>query len=351
MDETTAGLPDGAERRRAPEAPAAQVAVRKGLNSSRPVPWVRLGAFYVLTVGAAILLITYVPAVQEAWATLQVSSPGIQSFDKDSLPLAVTSQTMMQRTLSMLLITLGALGISLPVAWVYMVTRRLRYDPSLVHSMIILPMVVAGIVVIVKDSVALAFSLAGIVAAVRFRNTLKDPKDAVYIFLTLGIGLAAGVQALDIALVMSFVFNVVVLVLWKFNLGSMYGEGRRDLLSIGNHSIMIARSASARDALRWRLSSEAADMDTDGILLVHSQDKEAARQSVEFALSKVADDWRIANNFRRRNGIDTFAVMLKLKDKKGDPVALLAELDEHNSQEIPAAEYLPFKKAAEKKDK
>jgi hypothetical protein len=89
-------------------------------------------------------------------------------------------------------------------------------------------------------------------------------------------------------------------------------------------------------------------MDTDGILLVHAQDKEGARQSVEFALSKVADDWRVTENFRQRNGIHTFAVMLKLKDKKGDPVALLAELDEHNSHEIPAAEYLPFKKAAEK---
>jgi hypothetical protein len=60
-----------------------------------------------------------------------------------------------------------------------------------VQLLIILPLVVAGIVVLVKDSLALAFSLAGIVAAVRFRNTLDDSKDAVYVFLATGVGLAA----------------------------------------------------------------------------------------------------------------------------------------------------------------
>jgi polyphosphate kinase len=75
--------------------------------------------------------------------------------------------------------------------------------------------VVAGIVLIIRDSLALAFSLAGVVAAVRFRNTLKDTKDAVYIFLAVGIGLAAGVQALVVALILSILFNLVVFALWK----------------------------------------------------------------------------------------------------------------------------------------
>jgi len=56
------------------------------------------------------------------------------------------------------------------------------------------------VVLIVRDSVALAFSLAGIVAAVRFRNTLRDTKDAVYIFLAIAVGLAAGCSRLPWAL-------------------------------------------------------------------------------------------------------------------------------------------------------
>jgi len=77
----------------------------------------------------------------------------------------------------------------------------------------VLPLVVAGIVVLVQYSLALAFSLAGIVAAVRFRNTLDDSKDAVYVFLATAIGLAAAVNV-PVAAVISILFNVTVLSLW-----------------------------------------------------------------------------------------------------------------------------------------
>jgi len=116
---------------------------------------------------------------------------------------------------------LGALALICPAAWIYMRTKpKARYDPSLVHTVIILPVVIAGVVLIVRDSVALAFSLAGIVAAVRFRNTLRDTKDAVYIFLAIAVGLAAGVQAFGVAWVVAVIFLLVVLVLWRFDVGT-----------------------------------------------------------------------------------------------------------------------------------
>src|SRR5438876_6095510 len=86
---------------------------------------------------------------------------------------------------------LGALILVLPIAFVYVRTRtRQKYDHSLVQTVIILPIVVTAILVVVRDSLALAFSLAGIVAAVRFRNTLKESGDTVYIFCSIGIGFA-----------------------------------------------------------------------------------------------------------------------------------------------------------------
>ena len=102
-------------------------------------------------------------------------------------------------------------------------STQARNDPALVRAVVILPIVVAGITMVVKYSIALAFALTGIVAAVRFRNTLKDPRDAVYIFLAIGIGLASGVQELDVALVTSMMFNLVMLTLWRYNIGSVYG--------------------------------------------------------------------------------------------------------------------------------
>lgn len=113
----------------------------------------------------------------------------------------------------------AAFLLSLPVAWVYVLTRAKRgFQQSVVQSLVILPIVVAGILVLVKHSLALAFSLGAVVAAVRFRSTLDDSKDAVYIFLALGLGLASGVQ-IPVAMVLSALFNLIILILWYTDFG------------------------------------------------------------------------------------------------------------------------------------
>jgi hypothetical protein len=99
------------------------------------------------------------------------------------------------------------------------VRRTTGYSQSIVHTMLILPIVVAGIVLIVRNSLALAFSLAGIMAGVRFRTGLKDARDTVFIFLAIGVGLAAGVQALTVAALMSVIFNFLVLTVWRTDFG------------------------------------------------------------------------------------------------------------------------------------
>lgn len=157
---------------------------------------------------------------------------------------------------------LGALALVIPVAFTYMRTKpRARYDASLVQTVIILPVAVAGIVLIVQNSLALAFSLAGIVAAVRFRNTLRDTKDAVYIFVAIALGLAAGVQSFSAAFVMSLLYVLVVLVLWRFDVGTAAVVERvSGVLTAEGAPRVAADSAIAaaldRHAKRWKLLRE-----------------------------------------------------------------------------------------------
>jgi hypothetical protein len=73
----------------------------------------------------------------------------------------------------------------------------------------------------VRSSLALAFGLGGVVGAVAFRNRLEDPKDAIYIFLSIAVGLAAGVQVMAVALAISAFYNIVVLCAWKVDFGRM----------------------------------------------------------------------------------------------------------------------------------
>jgi hypothetical protein len=115
----------------------------------------------------------------------------------------------------------AALLVSLPVSWVYMAVRGGdEYDQSLVNTIIVLPMVVTGIVIIVQNSLALAFALAGIAGAVRFRNSLKSSGDALFILLSVATGLSAGIGAIELAAVISIAFNYTFAMLWV----TEYGE-------------------------------------------------------------------------------------------------------------------------------
>jgi hypothetical protein len=121
----------------------------------------------------------------------------------------------------------AAILVSLPVSWVYMAVRGGdEYDQSLVNTIIVLPMVVTGIVIIVQNSLALAFSLAGIAGAVRFRNSLKSSGDALFILLAVGIGLSAGIGAIELAAVISIAFNYCFTVLWITEYGEREGMKR-----------------------------------------------------------------------------------------------------------------------------
>lgn len=315
-------------------------------------PGLRLVVYYALLIGVATLLIEFVPFARGAL----VSSAGVPALDQglslltgdSAIPAgeaaALTLETAVERAGTTLLVILAALSLVLPVGWVYMFSKRLRYDPALVRSVIVLPIVVAGITLVVKYSIALAFALAGIVAAVRFRNTLKDPRDAVYIFLTIAIGLAAGVQALDVALVMSVVFNVVILLLWRFNVGSIYSGryGRTGILSVGESALLLAQAPDQQREIRRRLLRKAEKMKTDGILLVHSENPQRARHTVQEALSEMAKDWRLADIAVRDDGLSTLEYLVRLK-KKTVPAELVGSLDDRWSSQVDAAEYIPFR--------
>jgi hypothetical protein len=122
---------------------------------------------------------------------------------------------------------IAAIIVSLPVSWVYMAVRGgEEYDQSLVNTIIVLPMVVTGIVIIVQNSLALAFSLAGIAGAVRFRNSLKSSGDALFILLAVGTGLAAGIGAIELAAVISIAFNYCFAMLWITEYGERAGMKR-----------------------------------------------------------------------------------------------------------------------------
>jgi hypothetical protein len=120
-------------------------------------------------------------------------------------------------------LTIALIGLwllMLPVAWVHKrMYRAQTFDHSLDETTLVLPGVVAAIVLVVQHSLALAFSLAGIVAGVQFRRALQDTFDALFILVAIGAGIAAGVEALEIAAVLSVFFCYATLYVCCFGDG------------------------------------------------------------------------------------------------------------------------------------
>ena len=174
--------------------------------------------YYVAVTVVSLSLWMFLPASLHAWLddavgalTGQLGAVAESFGTKNNPGPPVPPHTVVLMTL---IAGVSALTFSLPVSWVYMFTRQKKgYSQSVVHSLILMPVVVAIVAALVRSSVALAFSLAGVVAAVRFRTTLEDSKDAVYVFAVVALGLACGVE-LEVAVVLSVLWIVVTMLLW-----------------------------------------------------------------------------------------------------------------------------------------
>ena len=204
------------------------------------------------------------------------------------------------RWVDALLQMLGALLLVIPLAFAYVRTRtRVKFDHSLVQTVIVLPIVVTAILVVVRDSLALAFSLAGIVAAVRFRNNLRESGDAVYIFGAIGIGFASGIHALSVAAVLSIVFVMVELALWKFNFSADFERTFARLCLPSGAD--LAGLPEVHEPPRPEPASPAADGKSTR-LRIYVDRVDAARPLIEAVLARDTKRWSFETEETPANG-------------------------------------------------
>jgi hypothetical protein len=321
-------------------------------------PVVRVAAYYVLLAAGTALVWQVFPGIASVFSAERLNAINAPSPEADPLLEALgASGPAMAPPVALAVTTalcmLGAFFLMLPVSWVYILTRQKKgFRQSVVQTLIILPIVVAGVVLLVKNSIALAFSLGGIVAAVSFRNTLRDTKDAVYIFLAIGVGLAAGVQVMSAAAVMSFLFNVLVLIFWYTDFGRApsHLEGPRAARRL-ERSLALANRTSAfvaqldREILKSmspeqlqalasrarRRVGEAGDgaksdapkppKPLNTLVRVESPDPEEARPQIEAVLNAQVKEWKF--NGTQRDAAGTAVLEYRVRLRKSVPGPIL----------------------------
>jgi len=190
----------------------------EGLNLLRKILLYHLSLTVFMVVLAVIFpqFMDYLPVggVTELAKGGDVSVSGLTEYDDEgegeivrSIIKASHSFDRLGYARDLLIVLVCVWLLVLPVSWVHKgIHRSSAHDRSLDETSLILPGIVATIVMVVQHSLALAFSLAGIVAGVQFRRALQDTFDALFILVAIGTGLSAGVGALEITTVLTIFF-------------------------------------------------------------------------------------------------------------------------------------------------
>jgi len=121
-----------------------------------------------------------------------------------------------------------ALGLAFAIMLVYLFThRRTGFRPAMLFTMMLLGPIVSIIVICIGSNIARAISIGGGLALIRFRNTVEDPRDIVYFYLSIAAGIACGVGFIGFGAIAVGLVLLVVLILSIVGLDRFGGTGKR----------------------------------------------------------------------------------------------------------------------------
>ncbi len=111
---------------------------------------------------------------------------------------------------------------NLVLAKFYIITHGgYSYSRTFVHSIVLVGITIALIMVIIGSNIARAFALVGAMSIVRFRNPVKDSRDLVFVFAAIAIGMACGTHFYQFAAIFLFVFCLLLISFKYFKFGDL----------------------------------------------------------------------------------------------------------------------------------
>lgn len=132
--------------------------------------------------------------------------------------------------LSLVFTLICALILSSLVALTYERTSRIVHRPDhFIQALVLASPVTTTIMLAIGDSVARGLGIIGALAIIRFRTNIADPRNILFIFASLAVGLACGSYSFQIAFVGTGFFCLAAFLLsWSpFNAPSVFlGELR-----------------------------------------------------------------------------------------------------------------------------
>ncbi len=115
---------------------------------------------------------------------------------------------------NVIVIALLSFGLSSLIALTYDKTSKGIERPRyFIQSLILISIPVATVMQAIGDSLARGLGMLGALAIIRFRTTLRNPRNMVFMFTSIAVGIATGVYGISISVVGTVGFCLVVLLI------------------------------------------------------------------------------------------------------------------------------------------
>ena len=132
-------------------------------------------------------------------------------FDFSSIATNTENPTL----LTILFTVMFAFLMSVLIAFTYEKTSRQVARPdNYIQALILISIVAATIMQAIGDSLARGLGMLGALSIIRFRTTLRNPRNIVFMFSSLASGIACGVGGYIVALVGTLGLCVSAFLLW-----------------------------------------------------------------------------------------------------------------------------------------
>jgi uncharacterized membrane protein YhiD involved in acid resistance len=132
-----------------------------------------------------------------------------------------------------------AFGLASCIAMVYQITSPKKSTNGQFIQTLILGSIGASIIVLaIGDSVGRGLGILGALAIIRFRTTLRQQRDIVFVFCSLGIGMACGMYGFNIAVIGTLLLCTLALLFRLTPLNGLPVTKKRIRISLPLHTAL-----------------------------------------------------------------------------------------------------------------
>lgn len=95
----------------------------------------------------------------------------------------------------------------------YLANKKSFYSKQLGITLAVLPVITAGIIMAMQSNLIVSLGMVGALSIVRFRTAVKEPKDMVFLFWSISIGIILGAMNYELALIISIAVTILIFLL------------------------------------------------------------------------------------------------------------------------------------------